>query len=113
MVEPSSTRTSSSIRESVFDRIRHLDLSDRITHRSAAVAGHGGLSEVFKGRCRLSDGEEASVAIKRLRYHLEDLDMNKVRLFTVARPFLVINNHLSSSSNKRYTSGLDSGIRTF
>ena len=69
----------------VFARVQHLDLSGRISLKDAVALGHGGLSEVFKVSCRLHNGEEASVAVKRLRYHLKSLDMGKVRqsLFSI------------------------------
>ena len=70
----------------VFARVQHLDLSGRITLKNAIAAGHGGYSEVFKVSCRLHSGEEASVAVKRLRYHLDSSKMLEVRHFVVLFP---------------------------
>ena len=79
MQRTSSYRLQSPISKPVFDRIRHLNLTDRVTQRDAVASGHGGLSEIFKGRCELDNGTDVCGAIKRLRYHLADLDMGKVR----------------------------------
>ena len=79
MAGPSRPTLPISLSVSVLSRIQHLDLTDKVTHKDTDIAGHGGYSEVFKGRCRVDDGNEVRVAIKRLRFYLKDTEMNKVR----------------------------------
>lgn len=66
------------IRPAALPDIAHLLLLGKITHRSAEAMGHGGFSEVFKGRCWMGERGEMDVAMKRLRFHLADVSFKKV-----------------------------------
>ena len=48
----------------VDSRLRHLQLECKIIERSEHALGHGGFSEVFKGRCQTKGRGEKTVAIK-------------------------------------------------
>lgn len=80
--QPSVARTPVKLGGPVLARVKHLNLTGQIIHRDAMASGHGGFSEVFRGLCRVQDLEEeleVTVAVKRLRYHLKGVDMEKVR----------------------------------
>ena len=71
----------------IDSRLQHLKLSCRIIERSHHALGHGGFSEVFRGRCRIESRGELNVAIKRLRFHAGNVNFKNVRL-TVGHPLL-------------------------
>ena len=56
----------------LFRRIAHLNLAGRLAHQRRYIAG-GGYGDVFMGRyISKSRGYEVKVAIKRLRFHMDD-----------------------------------------
>ena len=78
------------IDKDVLSRIRHLDVTENITDRSRTTVAHGGFSEVFKGRLRKDGTErpEADVAIKRLRFHVNEEKIKEVRLILALLKYL-------------------------
>ena len=60
-------------------RLQHLKLTCRIIQRSQRALGNGGFSEVFQGKCHIDGRGELTVAIKRLRFHVENVNFKHVR----------------------------------
>ena len=65
---PVSSTSVFSDNEELHARIKHLDLTGKITRGKRAL-GTGAHSDVFKGLYHKDDGVEQDVAIKRLRFH--------------------------------------------
>ena len=67
------------IDQNVLACIQHLDLSNNIAVRTREAFAYGGYSEVFTGLL-LRDGNEPSVvAVKRLRFHVDEEKVKKAR----------------------------------
>lgn len=64
----------------VLSELMRLDLTKCLTSMSAEATGHGGFSEVFRGRAQIEGRVEADVAVKRLRFHVKTTDCKRVRL---------------------------------
>lgn len=67
-------------RTGVLAELRHLDLSGRVTFTRGAPMGCGAFSEVFQGRYVLEEQGEMKVAIKRLRFYMDSVDVTRVSL---------------------------------
>ena len=79
MTSVAPAKESYELDQAALSHVEHLDRSGKIVWKSAKALGYGGFSEVFKGRC-MTDGQgEQNVAIKRLRFHLRNADITKVR----------------------------------
>ena len=79
MASSSSTEQDNprSIDQDVLARIQHLDLSDKITGMGRSAVAYGGFCEVFRGRLLLDEREYLDVAIKRLRFHVNETNVKK------------------------------------
>ena len=68
---------SQGIDQEILSRIQHLDLTKNIIDRSQRALAYGGYSEVFKGILRRDGCTDADVAIKRLRFHVDETKVKK------------------------------------
>ena len=68
---------SRSIDQDVLSRIQHLDVTKHIISRSQSAVAYGGFCEVFRGRLLLDEREHVDVAIKRLRFHVNETNVKK------------------------------------
>lgn len=80
MSPPSAAPDPVRLTEVILSRIQHLDLTGETISRSEKATGHGGFSDVFKGRCQKEGMGELDVAIKRLRFHVDNIEFTKVSL---------------------------------
>ena len=63
----------------ILARIQHLDLSNNITDRSREAVAYGRYSEAFTGLLHRGENEPLRVAIERLRFHVDEEKVKKVR----------------------------------
>ena len=68
---------SNSIDQEILSRIQHLDLTKNITDKSRRALAYGGYSEVFKGLLHKDGHKDVDVAIKRLRFHVDETKVKK------------------------------------
>lgn len=77
----------------ILSCIRFLGQSAKIMQRSKKAVGLGGYSEVFRGRCLVEGRGQVDVAIKRLRFHIDDEAFTKVcarnRVYRISLMILV------------------------
>ena len=66
-----------SIDQDVLSCIQHLDVTDNIVDRSQSAVAYGGFCEVFKGRLRQDGRGHLDVAIKRLLFHVDEVNVKK------------------------------------
>ena len=62
----------------ILSRIQHLNVTDNIIDRSRSAVAYGGFCEVFRGHLRQDGCENLAVAIKRLRFHVDEEKVEKV-----------------------------------
>ena len=87
----SRKRANLSLDQDVLLRIRHLNVTENITDRGQTTVAYGGYSEVFRGRLyKVGDGQ-VDVAIKRLRFYVDEAKVKK------ARPSFLFSKELDSS----------------
>ena len=67
----------------VLSHIKHLDISKYITDKSPTAIAYGGFSEVFRGQLQRDsdEHEHVGVAIKRLRFHVDESKVKKAGRF--------------------------------
>ena len=65
--------------KAAFTELGLNDLSGKVTYDDAHAKGQGAFSEVFRGVYN-RDTDQIDVAVKRLRFYLDSLDCEKVRL---------------------------------
>ena len=68
---------SRSIDQDVLSRIQHLNVTENITDRSQSAIAYGGFSEVFRGHLHRGGDVHVDVAIKRLRFHVDEEKVKK------------------------------------
>ena len=66
-----------SIDQDILSRIQHLNVTGNIVDRSQSAVTYGGFCEVFRGRLRQDGREHLDVAIKRLRFHVDEANVKK------------------------------------
>ena len=72
---------SNSVDQDALSRVRHLDVMKDITYKCQSVAAYGGYSEVFRGRLRKGVNVHVDIAVKRLRFHVDEAKVKRVRPF--------------------------------
>ena len=91
------------------------DLSGKVTFDETGAKGIGGNSEVFKGVFEGDGNGQVDVAVKRLRFHLQKDDSEKVKV--TARLHILLDRciHFDERrcSNGRSTSGQSFVTKTF
>ena len=75
----SNLRPANSLDQDVLAHIQHLDLSNSIIDTFRKAIAYGGDSEVFRGCLRRDESEPLDVAIKRLRFHVDEEKVKKAR----------------------------------
>ena len=96
---------SSHIDQGVLSRIQHLNLTEKITDRNQSAVAYGGFSEVFRGLLRRDGREPLEVAIKRLRFHVDETKIEKAGQLVLPHVVLADSQQLSSNSPRRSTYG--------
>ena len=74
-VQPDGKRKS--FEKDVLARIQHLDISKDIIDKSSTATDYGGFSEVFRGQLRRDGLGVVDIAIKRLRFHVDEEKVKK------------------------------------
>ena len=93
------------IDQDVLSRIQHLNVTGNVVDKSQSAVSYGGFCEVFKGRLRQDGREHLDVAIKRLRFHVDEVKVKKAGPFILPYLVLVGSQQLSSNSPRRSTCG--------
>ena len=65
------------IDQDVLSRIQHLNVTGNVVDRSQSAVTYGGFCEVFTGRLRQDGRDHLDVAIKRLRFHVDEVKVKK------------------------------------
>ena len=94
-----------SVDQEVLSRIQHLDVTKDITGRSRSAVAYGGFSEVFRGLLSRDGHRHVDVAIKRLRFHVDEAKVNKASLFELCFLVRTDSQRLSSNSPRKCTYG--------
>ena len=91
------------------------DLSGKVTFDETGAKGIGGNSEVFKGVFEGDGNGQVDVAVKRLRFHLQKDDSEKVKVTARLHILLDLYVHFDERrcSNGRSTSGQSFVTKTF
>ena len=93
------------ITQGVLSRVRHLDVTQKITDRSRKTVAHGGYCEVFTGRLRRIGNDQVRVAIKRLRFHTGEAKVMEAGPTLLSTKELGCSRDLCSNSQKKSTYG--------
>ena len=103
---------SRSIDQDVLSRIQHLNVTGNVVDKSQSAVSYGGFCEVFRGRLRQDGREHLDVAIKRLRFHVDEANVKKASPLTFVSLVSVDSQHLSSNLPKKSTCGQSYLIQT-
>ena len=63
--------------QDILSCIQHLNVTENIIDRSRSAVAYGGFCEVFRGRLRQDGRKHLDVAIKRLRFHVDEAKVEK------------------------------------
>ena len=66
--------------ERIVFTLQILDLHGSIIARDQKAVGGGAYSEVFRGTCYIATRSEVRVAIKRLRFHVPEIERSRVSI---------------------------------
>ena len=91
----------------VLSHIKHLDISKYITDKSPTAIAYGGFSEVFRGQLQRDsdEHEHVGVAIKRLRFHVDESKVKKAGRFLISCKRYADSQEKRSNLRKKSTCG--------
>ena len=61
-----------SVRPDILARLKHLDVSKRLSFDPNRVASCGSYSDVLRGDCEIAVQGHVKVGVKRMRFHLQE-----------------------------------------